>query len=72
MVSVQEVASTLLTRGRYSVLPGGLVVAQCEHHSLDGSNENPSQASVEDDVKQKDFDCRREENNIYLQNTEVN
>lgn len=50
-----------LTRGCHSVLPGGLVVAQGKQHGLDGSDENPSQASVENDIKQEDFDCGRED-----------
>lgn len=50
-----------LTGGCHSVLPGGLVVAQGEQHGLDGADENPGQASVENDIKQEDFDCGREE-----------
>ena len=46
-----------LTRGGDSVLPGGLVVAQGEHHGLEGSDEDPSQAAVENNIKQENFDC---------------
>lgn len=49
---------TFLTRGCDSVLPGGLVVAQGEQHGLDGSDEDPGQAAVENDIEQKNFDCR--------------
>lgn len=55
---------SLLTRGCDSVLPGGLVVAQREHHGLDGSDEDPGQASIEDDVEQRNFDCAQGENEI--------
>lgn len=48
---------TFLTRGCDSVLPGGLVVAQGEQHGLDGSDEDPGQAAVENDIKQNNFDC---------------
>lgn len=44
-------------------------MAQREHHSLDGSDENPGQASIEDDVKQNDFGCRREQKNIFVKKT---
>ena len=40
-----------LTRGCNSVLPGGLVGAQGEQHGLDGSDEDPCQAPVEDDIE---------------------
>lgn len=46
-----------LTRGCDSILPGGLVVAQGEQQGLDGSDEDPSQAPVENDVEQDNFDC---------------
>lgn len=51
---------SLLTRGCDSVLPGGLVVAQGKQHGLDGANKDGSQAAVENDVEQDDFDCGRE------------
>ncbi len=51
---------SLLTRGCDSVLPGGLVIAQCEQQGLDGSDEDPSQAAVEDDIEQQNFDCEGE------------
>lgn len=46
-----------LTRGCDSILPGGLVVAQGEQQGLDGSDEDSSQASVENDIEQDNFDC---------------
>lgn len=46
-----------LTRGCNSVLPGGLVFTQSEQHCLDGANEDPSQAAVEYNIEQRNFDC---------------
>lgn len=51
-----------LTRGCNSVLPGRLVVAQGKQHGLDGSNEDSSQTSVEDNIEQQNFDCKRRRN----------
>lgn len=48
---------SLLTRGCDSILPGGLVVAQGKQQGLDGSDEDSSQASVENDIEQDNFDC---------------
>lgn len=50
---------SFLTRRCDSVLPGGLVVAQGKQQGLDGSDEDSSQASIEDDVEQQDFDCKK-------------
>ena len=52
---------SLLTRGCDSVLPGGLVGAQGEQQCLDGADEDPGQASVENDIEQQNFDCRGKE-----------
>lgn len=46
-----------LTRGCNSVLPGGLVFTQSEQHCLDGANEDPSQAAVEYNIEERNFDC---------------
>lgn len=58
---VADGGSGFLTGRRHSVLPGGLVVAQGEQHGLDGPDEDRRQATVEDDVKQQDFDCEGKE-----------
>lgn len=47
----------LFTWRSNSVLIGGLVVAKCEQQSLDGPDENPSQAKVEYHVEHDDFNC---------------
>lgn len=52
-----QTGSSFLTRRCNSVLPGGLVVAQGEQHGLDGSNEDSGQTTVENHVKQQNFDC---------------
>lgn len=57
---------SLLTRGGHSVLPGGLVVAQGEQHGLDGADEDPSQAAVENDVEYYNFDCGGEKRKVSL------
>ena len=51
----------VLTRGCDSVLPGGLVVAEGEQQGLDGADEDPSQAAIENDVEYYNFDCRKKE-----------
>lgn len=42
-----------------SVLIGRLIVVEREQQSLDGPDENPSQAKVEDHVEGDDFNFRR-------------
>lgn len=57
-----------LTRGCNSVLPGGLVGAQGEQQGLDGSDEDPRQAPVEDDIEHYNFDCSGErKSNVSVQ-----
>lgn len=40
-----------------SVLIGGFVATEREQQRLDGPDENPGQAQVEDHVEQDDFNC---------------
>lgn len=58
---------SLLTRGCDSVLPGGLVAAQGEQQGLDGSDEDASQAAVENDIKQQNSDCGGEKRKNVLE-----
>lgn len=44
----------LLTRSGQAVLPGGVVVVQCEKHDVHGEDEHPSQKQVEDQVEEQD------------------
>lgn len=61
----------LFTWRSNSVLIGGLVVAKCEQQSLDGPDENPSQAKVEYHVEHDDFNCGGGENAPWLEKKQI-
>lgn len=48
-----------VTWGCHTVLVLGFKFTDGEQHHLDGPNENPCQAAIEDDIEEEDLNCKR-------------
>ena len=52
----------LITWRCNSILILGLELTDSEKHDLDGPNENPCQAAIEDDIEEEDLNCEKRRN----------
>lgn len=57
----QTRASYLVTWRCHSILVFGFKFTDGEQHYLDGPNEYTCQATVEDDIEEQDFNCKRKQ-----------